>query len=80
MYVQERKDDLMEAKRNLEKAKEAFLRCGCKSLYWDANSMINDVDDEIRDADAEACREDEMERCALTRAYFRDAFQPYDNL
>lgn len=73
MDAQERKDDLTEAKRHIEKAKEAFLRCGCKCLFWDANSMISDVDDEIRDADEEIGREVKAENAALTSAYFLDA-------
>ena len=80
MDANERKADLVEARKLLERAKELFIGCGEKILMWDTSSLINDVNDAIRDADYEAMLEDEEEKDALTKAYFKDAIDALDRL
>ena len=80
MDAQERKDSLTEVRKRLETCKELLRQCGCKYLFWDVHSLMDDLDDEIRDADEEVCREEKLERMALTRAYFKDSISAYDKL
>ena len=80
MDANERKSDLQEARKYLQRAKELFIGCGERILMWDTNSLIDDVDDAIRDADYEAMREDKEEKDALTKAYFMDAIGALDRL
>lgn len=80
MDAQERKDDMQEAIRHLEQAKALLDSVGLKDLALDVQSVMDDLDESIQEADEDALQESRMETGALTRAYFQDAIGAYGRL
>lgn len=80
MDAQDRKSDLQEARKLLVRAKKLLGGCGAKYLAWGVNDLLNDLDDEIRDADERCHAEQKLENAALTRAYFEDAIGAFNRI
>lgn len=80
MDAQDRKSDLQEARKLLERTEELLRGCGLKYLAWAVNDLTNDIDDEIRDADERCHAEQKLENAALTRTCFEDAIGAFNRI
>lgn len=80
MDSEDRKADLKEAKRLLERTKELLTGCGEECLVEDLDYMLASLNESIEDADKQCYAEQRMENAALTRSFFQDAIMALNRL